>query len=115
MSGFNTRIPEAVQVGGVYTPPALRSRGYARCVVAASLLAARDEGAALGVLFTGEDNIPAQRAYIALGFRHVGAFGLTLLREPWAPEPAESARHPGQVPGTGEALADDGRDGDTEA
>ncbi len=104
MSGFNTCITEAVQVGGVYTPPELRSRGYGRCVVAASLLAAREEGVGLGVLFTGEDNVRAQRAYTALGFRHVGAFRMTLLREPWAPEAAESARHPKQVPGTGEGT-----------
>ncbi len=84
MTAFNTRTAEAVQVGGVYTPPELRGRGYARCAVAASLLAARDEGATLGVLFTAEDNAAAQRAYRALGFRAEGAFRLFMLREPWA-------------------------------
>ena len=84
MTAFNARTAEAVQVGGVYTPPELRGRGYARCAVAASLLAARDEGATLGVLFTAEDNAVAQRAYRALGFREAGAFRLLMLREPWA-------------------------------
>ena len=37
-SGFNSAIPEAVQVGAVWTPPELRRRGFARAVVAASLL-----------------------------------------------------------------------------
>ncbi|MFN2226019.1 MAG: GNAT family N-acetyltransferase, partial [Anaerolineae bacterium] len=62
-TAFNTAIREAVQVGGVWTPPALRCRGYGRAAVAASLLAARDEGATRGILFTGKENVPAQRAY----------------------------------------------------
>jgi predicted GNAT family acetyltransferase len=81
-SAFNTAIDEAVQVGGVWTPPALRSRGYGRAVVAASLLDARAAGASTAILFTGEENVPAQRAYQALGFRHVGAYRLVLLRSP---------------------------------
>jgi predicted GNAT family acetyltransferase len=81
-SSFNTAIAEAVQVGGVWTPPALRSRGYGRAAVAASLLDARAEGAKTAILFTGEDNVPAQKAYEGLGFRHVGEFRLILLREP---------------------------------
>ncbi len=79
-SSFNTSILEAVQIGGVWTPPELRSRGYGRAAVAASLLDARNEGAATAILFTSQDNIPAQRAYEALGFRHIGEYRLLLLR-----------------------------------
>jgi predicted GNAT family acetyltransferase len=81
MSGFNMAIREAVQVGGVYTPPPLRSRGYGRAAVAASLLDARDEGVEMSILFTGIANIAAQRAYTALGFEHIGDYRLLLLRE----------------------------------
>lgn len=81
-SAFNTAIDEAVQVGGVWTPPALRGRRYGRAVVAASLLDARDDGATTAILFTGEENVPAQHAYQALGFRHVGAYRIVLLRSP---------------------------------
>ena len=81
-SGFNTAIREAVQIGGVYTPPKYRRRGYARAVVAASLLDARAEGAETAILFTGHDNVPAQRAYTALGFCHIGAYRLLMLHEP---------------------------------
>ena len=95
LTGFNTRTAEAVQVGGVYTPPEWRRRGYGRCVVAASLLGARDTGAELGVLFTSENNVPAQRAYTALGFRPVGAFRLWLLREPL--DVAAALRQEGEV------------------
>ena len=81
-SGFNATIDEAVQIGGVWTPPALRRRGYGRAAVAASLLDARAEGAETAILFTGEDNIPAQKAYQALGFRRIGDYRLVLLRKP---------------------------------
>jgi predicted GNAT family acetyltransferase len=58
-TAFNTTIKEAVQVGGVWTPPELRGQGYARAVVAASLLDARTEGVEKAILFTGVNNIAA--------------------------------------------------------
>ena len=79
---FNARLPDAIQVGGVWTPPELRGRGYARAVVAGSLLAARAEGIGRAVLFTDDDNVPAQRAYLALGFERVGDYGIILLARP---------------------------------
>lgn len=79
MSAFNATSKEAVQVGGVWTPPEFRSKGYGRCAVAVSLLDARDEGVETAVLFTGEDNIPAQKAYEALGFHHIGDYRILLL------------------------------------
>lgn len=78
-SGWNAATPEAVQIGGVYTPPALRGRGYARCAVAQSLLDARARGVASSSLFTGDDNLPAQRAYLALGYERVGDYRIVLL------------------------------------
>ena len=83
MTGFNTRFEDIVQVGGVYTPPELRGRGYGRIVVAASLLDAKREGKRRSILFTGEHNVAAQRAYEALGFVAIGSYRLTLLREAW--------------------------------
>lgn len=76
---FNARLPDCVQVGGVYTPPALRGRGYARTAVAGALLEARVAGASRSILFTGEDNAAARSAYLALGYRVVGDFGLVLF------------------------------------
>jgi predicted GNAT family acetyltransferase len=81
-SAFNAQLPEIVQVGGVYTPPSLRGRGYARAVVAGSLLAARERGVRQAVLFTGKDSHHAQRAYRALGFEVVGDYGVVLLDVP---------------------------------
>lgn len=78
-SAFNASTPRCVQVGGVWTPPPLRSRGHARCVVAGTLLLARTQGVSDAVLFTGRENGPAQAAYRALGFERVGDFGITLF------------------------------------
>lgn len=76
---FNARLPDSVQVGGVFTPHSERSRGYGRTVVAASLAAVRSEGVQRAILFTGEHNVPAQRAYLALGFTEIGSYGIRLL------------------------------------
>ena len=74
---FNARLPDIVQVGGVWTPPALRGRGYARCAVAGSLLEARAGGARRAILFTSSAS--AARAYEALGFTRAGEYGLLIL------------------------------------
>ncbi|MEZ4241611.1 MAG: GNAT family N-acetyltransferase [Myxococcota bacterium] len=79
MSAFNARLPDTVQIGGVYTPPALRGRGHGRAVVGGSLRLAAAEGVQRAILFTDRDNAPAQRAYRALGFHVVGSYGLVLF------------------------------------
>jgi len=78
-SVFNAMLPEIVQIGGVWTPPECRGRGYARSVVAGSLLAARKQGVQRAVLFADPLNAAARAAYLALGFRIVGDYGLVLL------------------------------------
>lgn len=80
-SAFNARLPDMVQVGGVWTPPLLRGCGYGRAVVAGSLLDARTKGVRKGILFTGEENRPARAAYEALGFRAVGDYALVVFRD----------------------------------
>jgi GNAT superfamily N-acetyltransferase len=78
LSAFNAALPDIVQLGGIYTPPALRGRGFAKSVVAASLLVARDRGASRAVLFTS--NPSAVRTYEAVGFSRIGDYSLVLLR-----------------------------------
>ena len=78
LAAFNAALPDVVQLGGIYTPPALRGRGFAKAAVAASLIAARDRGASRAVLFTGGTS--AARTYEAVGFRRVGEYSLVLLR-----------------------------------
>lgn len=79
-SAFNAQLPDTVQIGGVYTPPALRNRGYARAVVAGSLIVARGAGTGRAVLFA--EAPAAKAAYVALGFRVVGEYGLILFPSP---------------------------------
>jgi predicted GNAT family acetyltransferase len=74
MTGFNAQIPDMVQVGGVYTPPPLRGRGFARRAVALHLAAS---GARKATLFSASDM--AARAYRAIGFRQIGDWTLMLL------------------------------------
>jgi GNAT superfamily N-acetyltransferase len=80
LCGFNATLPEIVQVGGVYTPPALRGRGLARRAVALHLAEARAQGSTRAVLFAGSP--AAARAYQAIGFRPSFAFTLALLASP---------------------------------
>jgi predicted GNAT family acetyltransferase len=80
-------VPECVQVGGVWTPPEFRRRGYARCAVAASLLEVRAQRAVRAILFANDRW--ACRAYEALGFYAIGDYGLVLFDAPQRvpPEP----------------------------
>jgi GNAT superfamily N-acetyltransferase len=78
LSAFNAALPDIVQLGGIYTPPDLRGRGFAKVAVGASLVAARGRGASRAVLFT--NNPSAVRTYDALGFRRTGDYSLVLFR-----------------------------------
>jgi len=73
-------LPDIVQLGGIYTPPEQRGRGYAKVSVAGSLLVAAQRGATRAVLFT--KNPSAVRSYEAVGFRRIGDYGLVLLARP---------------------------------
>jgi predicted GNAT family acetyltransferase len=79
MSAINGVAHGIVQVGGVYTPPRWRGRGYARAVVAGLLLNARAVGASRSILFTGATDLAAQRAYRALGYVEVGDYGVLIF------------------------------------
>lgn len=80
LSGFNATLPEMVQIGPVWTPPAQRNRGHARYLLAATLAAARDQGVERAILFT--QSAAAAKAYEAVGFRKIGTYRIALLRDP---------------------------------
>lgn len=77
MTGFNARLPDIVQLGGVYTPPDLRGRGHARRAVALHLAEAAAQGVRQATLFSASP--AAARAYRALGFKEVGTWALILF------------------------------------
>jgi predicted GNAT family acetyltransferase len=78
-TAFNARLPDIVQIGGVWTPVHLRRTGLARAAVASHVASVRPGGVRRAVLFTGESNVAARRAYEAIGFREVGDYGLITL------------------------------------
>ena len=78
MTGFNARLPDIVQVGGVWTPPELRRRGHAGRAVALHLAEARGQGVTRATLFAASD--AAARIYEALGFAPIGRYTLCLFR-----------------------------------
>ena len=73
---------EAFQILGVATFPAHRGQGYARAVCAALIRQMQDKGAKRCVLFTGPENIAAQRCYERLGFRVVGEYYMAKFAPP---------------------------------
>ncbi len=76
-TSFNAAMPDMVQIGGVYTPPDFRGRGYARLAVALHLEEARKNGVERAILFAS--NPAAIRAYRAIGFREIGAYTMTIF------------------------------------
>ncbi|MGL4279266.1 MAG: GNAT family N-acetyltransferase, partial [Albidovulum sp.] len=66
-TGFTAELSGVVQIGGVYTLPDLRGRGYARAAVALHLAEGRQKGIRRALLFAA--NAAAARAYQAIGFR----------------------------------------------
>ncbi|OYU38329.1 MAG: GNAT family N-acetyltransferase [Pseudorhodobacter sp. PARRP1] len=79
IAGFNAQTAQAVQIGGVYTPPALRNHGHARRAVAMILAEARQQGCKRAVLFAASQ--AAARAYLAIGFRPSHSFALILFTQ----------------------------------
>lgn len=76
-TGFNARLPDIVQIGGVYTPPELRGNGHARRAVALHLHQAKQQGVKRATLFSANEN--ASRAYQAIGFTYIGQWTLCLF------------------------------------
>ncbi|MCX7300793.1 MAG: GNAT family N-acetyltransferase [Rhodobacterales bacterium] len=80
MTGFNARLPDTVQIGGVWTPPALRGQHLARTALALHLTEARAAGVSRAILFAASKS--AARAYCAIGFRQIGTLNVTLFDAP---------------------------------
>ena len=80
MAGINARLPDIVQIGGVFTPDGVRGNGYARRALAGLLRRCAAQGVTQSVLFANND--AAAHAYEALGYRHVGEYRVALLSAP---------------------------------
>jgi RimJ/RimL family protein N-acetyltransferase len=71
MAGIVRRTRHAAAIAGVYTPPALRGRGYAGSVVAAVVERVFAEGKTAACLYTDLRNPFSNRCYAKIGFRPV--------------------------------------------
>jgi GNAT superfamily N-acetyltransferase len=80
MTGFNAEMPDIVQLGGVYTPPELRGRGFARRAVALHLEETAARGVTRATLFSASEM--AARAYRSVGFECIGEWSLILFDGP---------------------------------
>jgi RimJ/RimL family protein N-acetyltransferase len=71
IAGITRAVDGMIRVGPVYTPPALRGRGYAGGATAAVSQAALDAGATQVVLYTDLANPTSNALYERLGYRPV--------------------------------------------
>ncbi len=79
IAGLNSKSDEIGQVGGVFTPKEKRKHGYAKATMLHLLKDCRDfHGHAKSILFTGENDLPAQKLYESIGYERIGHFALIL-------------------------------------
>jgi predicted GNAT family acetyltransferase len=71
LTGLGGATPTGIRLGPVYTPPALRGRGYASALVAAASQAALDAGRRFVFLFTDLANPTSNHIYQELGYEPV--------------------------------------------
>jgi predicted GNAT family acetyltransferase len=74
-----TTVAGASRIGPVYTPPAMRGRGYAGALTAHVSRMVLDEGA-LACLYTDLANPTSNRLYAAIAYEPVADFTRYLLR-----------------------------------
>jgi predicted GNAT family acetyltransferase len=71
MAGIARRLPGTAAISGVYTPPALRGRGYAGSATAATVERIFAEGRRTASLYTDLSNPASNRCYARIGFEPV--------------------------------------------
>jgi hypothetical protein len=71
LAGWGGRTPNGIRIGPVYTPPALRGRGYAGALVAALSSRCLAEGSRFCFLYTNLANPTSNRLYVELGYEPV--------------------------------------------
>jgi RimJ/RimL family protein N-acetyltransferase len=69
MAGIERRTRHAAAIAGVYTPPALRGRGYAGSVTAAVVERIFAEGKTAACLYTDLRSPSSNRCYAKIGFK----------------------------------------------
>jgi len=77
IAAYNARYGPIGQVGGVFTEPAYRRKGFSRAVMEKLIVdSVEQHGVDLLILFTGEKNEAARNMYERLGFAQIGFYGI---------------------------------------
>ena len=77
MADLNAKATDLGQVGGVYTIPNARKKGFARSVIRRLMTDAKNiHKIRKLIIFTGENNHPARRLYESLDVHPIGYYGL---------------------------------------
>jgi len=77
MADLNAKAMDLGQVGGVYTVPSFRKKGFARSVMRQLIIDAKNiHQIRKLIIFTGENNHPARKLYESLEAHSVGYYGL---------------------------------------
>lgn len=71
LSGYGGSTPHGIRIGPVYTPPALRGRGYATSLVAEQSRWLLGTGRSLCFLYTDLDNPTSNALYRRIGYRMI--------------------------------------------
>ena len=86
LAGFGGETPNGARIGPVYTPPALRGRGYGSAVTAAVSADRLAAGRHFCFLYTDATNPTSNKIYTQIGYEHVC-------------DSAEYVFHPAERPG----------------
>ena len=78
MVAVEAKVPTLAQIGAVYTMPDYRAQGLARGVITAIAQELLPQHAEIS-LMVRHDNVPARKAYDALGFTPCGAYRMVRL------------------------------------
>lgn len=70
----------AFQILGVATDPAYQRRGYAKAVCSHLIEFMREKGAEKAIIFTGNENAPARKCYLDLGFQITDKYSVALFK-----------------------------------
>lgn len=78
---FNARYKHLAQIGGVFTLPEARRKGYSKVVMQRLIFDAKYKlNVTKLVLFTGHYQVPAWTLYESLGFKYLGDFAMTFFQ-----------------------------------
>jgi predicted GNAT family acetyltransferase len=79
MANLNSSNERTGQIGGVFTLKEQRQKGYSRATLLHLLKDCREiHHHRKNILFTGEEDFPAQKLYESIGYERIGFFTIVI-------------------------------------